>query len=77
MSLPLQNIVIIGAGNVACHFAPALKAIGKNVLQIFSRTEASAKQLADKLYVPFTNDILKVNPNADLYIIAVADASIG
>lgn len=68
-----MNIVVIGAGNVATHLAEALKNAGENILQVFSRTEVSAKTLADKLQTAYTTDIGNVERNADVYIYALKD----
>jgi predicted short-subunit dehydrogenase-like oxidoreductase (DUF2520 family) len=72
----IQNIVIIGAGNVATHLATAFKKHNKTVLQIISRSESSAKTLAEKIQCSYSTNIKDCNPNADLYLISVTDNSI-
>lgn len=42
-------------------------------MQVYSRTNTSAKQLAEKLGTPFTTDLQEINKNADLVIISVSD----
>ncbi len=69
----IQNIVFIGAGNVAANLASALHSKGKNILQVYSRTEASAKALAVLFDAAFTNQIQEIISGADLYIISVSD----
>jgi predicted short-subunit dehydrogenase-like oxidoreductase (DUF2520 family) len=70
-----EKIVFIGAGRVATELGLALK--GKyNIVQVYSRTNASAKKLAGKLNCGFTDKLEKVDKNADLYIIAVKDDAI-
>ena len=44
-----KRVVLIGAGNVATHLALALQAKGYEVGQVYSRTEASASELASRL----------------------------
>ena len=68
-----KNVVFIGAGNVATHFSQAIKNAGFSVLQIFSRTENSAKPLADILGCDYTTSIDKISRNADIYIFSIKD----
>jgi predicted short-subunit dehydrogenase-like oxidoreductase (DUF2520 family) len=72
----IQNIVIIGAGNVATHLAIAFQQRKKTVLQIISRSETSAKTLAEKVKCSYSTNINDCNPDADLYLISVTDDSI-
>lgn len=68
-----HNIVFIGAGNVATHLAFALEQAGKQIVQVYSRTEQSARQLADDLYTEFTTDLNEISKSSDLYIISLTD----
>jgi predicted short-subunit dehydrogenase-like oxidoreductase (DUF2520 family) len=68
-----QNIVFIGAGNVATHLAMAFMQAGRRIVQVYSRTEQSARQLAEDLHTDFTTDLNKLNQSADLYIISLTD----
>jgi len=70
------NIVLLGAGNVAFHLGQALQANGLNILQVYSRTAANAKHLAQLLHCKATNNLKKINPDAQLYILAVSDHAI-
>ena len=70
------SIVLLGAGRVATHLAPALKDAGYSLVQVWSRTEASARQLAEPLGVPYTTDFQTVATDADAYIVCVADAAL-
>ncbi|MBN2663432.1 MAG: DUF2520 domain-containing protein [Bacteroidales bacterium] len=71
-----MKISIIGAGNVATHLAINFaKAEEITVVQIISKTEKSAKSLAEKIYCEWTIDFDKLK-SADLYIIATNDDSI-
>jgi len=69
----IQDIVMVGAGNVATQLAYALEDAGKHIVQVFSRTESSAEQLADDLNTEFISDLDKVKKNAGLYIISLTD----
>ena len=71
-----MKIVSIGAGNVAFHLSKALQNAGFDIKQVYSRTEASAKELARLLNVPYTVDIDCIINDADLYIISVSDNAI-
>ncbi len=69
----INRIVLIGSGNVATHLATALKDAGKEIVQIYSRTPANAKELAGKVNAGFTNNTEDIISEADLYVIAVSD----
>ena len=69
------SVCIIGAGNVATHLALALNGPCL-VRQIFSRSEASAKRLADAIGCSYTTDTAALVPDADFYLIAVADDAV-
>ncbi len=73
---PIKTIVLIGAGNLATHLAVTFNDTGKKILQVYSRTEKSAKELAEKIKVPYTCDLKKIITGADLYIISVSDAAL-
>ena len=68
-----ERIVLIGAGNVATHLGVALQQVGWEIAQVYSRTEASASELANRLQVPFVTSIAEVCIDADVYIVAVKD----
>lgn len=70
------KIVVVGAGNVGWHLSKALSDIGANILQVYSRLDGRAKRLGDEINVDYITDLQEVNPNADLYILAVRDAAI-
>ena len=72
----IENVVIIGAGNLATQLALALIKNGIQVKQVFSRTPESASELATKIGASFTNHLAQLVTNADLYVIAVKDSAI-
>lgn len=69
----IKSVSIIGAGNVATHLANALYNKGININQVYSKTLANAKELANKVRAGYTTDLNGLKPNSDLYIIAVLD----
>lgn len=71
-----MEIVIIGAGNVAHCFGHLLKLHGHQILQVISRTKAHAQELAELLQAKATDDLLDINMEADVYILAVSDDAI-
>ncbi|KQS35847.1 Rossmann-like and DUF2520 domain-containing protein [Pedobacter sp. Leaf194] len=71
-----MNIVLLGSGNVATHLALALRAIGENIVQVFSPNLINAKALADRVDSAYINNLAQINTDADLYIISVKDDAI-
>lgn len=69
-----MRIVLIGAGNVATHLGAALIKGEHEVLQVFSRSNASAVTLADALQCQAINDLSALRKDADVYILSVSDA---
>jgi predicted short-subunit dehydrogenase-like oxidoreductase (DUF2520 family) len=69
-----MKIVFIGAGNLATSLARELYSKGHLILQVYSRTEESAKALSESVKSnPITN-ITRIRTDADLYIFSVKDA---
>lgn len=68
-----MKTVIIGAGNVASHLSQALHKAGFSIVQIYSRTETSAKTLAEILQCAYTTEISEVIHTADIYFYCVKD----
>lgn len=67
-----MKIVILGAGNVGTHLAWALKENGHDIVQIYSRTQLSAQELALQLDTDFCTSPVLLK-EADLYIYALSD----
>ncbi len=77
------RIVLIGAGNLATNLGVALKAIDCNIVQVYSRTMASAQTLADMIKdgsadgnCDFTDEISNISPDADVYIVSIKDSAL-
>lgn len=68
-----MEIVIIGAGNVATCYSHLLKLHGHILRQIVSKTKEHARNLGEKLNIPFTTDFDELDTRADVYILAVKD----
>jgi len=68
-----MQICLIGAGNLASQLAPALASKGHCFLQVFSRTEDSAQQLASALQCESVVRPELIRDDADLYICALKD----
>ena len=69
-----NTVCLIGAGNVASHFGPALKDLGYTVAGIYSHTASHAEDLAKRI----GGDILATGklqelPTADVYMFMVKD----
>lgn len=68
-----MKIVLLGSGNVATHIGRALQQGGHEVVQVYSRTISNAQALADALGCEGTDDIRRVQNDADAYIFSVKD----
>ena len=68
-----RQMVVIGAGNVATHFAHAFSVAGYAIVQVYSRTIDSARTLAEQFGVGCTNSLSLLRTDADIYIFAVSD----
>lgn len=68
-----MKVVIAGSGNVATVLGRRIKKANHEVIQVWSRTAAHAKTLGDELGCDYTSEQKKINPEADLYILAVSD----
>lgn len=71
-----KDIVLVGAGRVATSLSLALVKAGHRVCQVYSRTEKSAKALAERLTADYTTSIDALVKDADIYIIALTDTAL-
>lgn len=69
-----MKVVFIGAGNVAVNMAVRLYDQSFDIVQIYSRTGESARNLAEKVNAEYTTEIGNVRTDADLYIFSVKDS---
>ncbi|HEX3384524.1 MAG TPA: Rossmann-like and DUF2520 domain-containing protein, partial [Mucilaginibacter sp.] len=72
-----MRITIIGSGNVATHMAAAFKNAGHSIVQTYSRDMQHAALLAYHVKAEPINKLDAINPNTDLFLIAVKDDAIG
>jgi predicted short-subunit dehydrogenase-like oxidoreductase (DUF2520 family) len=77
MNIKEAKICVIGAGNVGTRLALSFQAAGLQIVQVYSRTQRSALELASKLGTACTTDIKNLTPDADIYLICVPDIIIG
>lgn len=71
-----MRITIIGSGNVATHLAAAFKNAGHVIVQVYSRDLQSASLLAYHVRAEAIDNLNKINPETDLFVIAVKDDAI-
>jgi len=69
-------VVLIGAGNLALHLGQALVQQVIRVVEVYNRSAAKGEELAGRVGADFIPEISKITTQADLYIMAVADAAI-
>lgn len=68
-------VAFVGAGNLATNLAKALHRQGFRILQVYSRTEASARTLAQAVGAVATTQLADVTDEAQLYIVSLTDAA--
>ncbi|TAM98477.1 MAG: DUF2520 domain-containing protein [Chitinophagaceae bacterium] len=71
-----MDIVIIGAGNVAHYFSHILRLNGHQIRQVLSRKEEHARTLAESLNTRWATNLIDIDMNADIYLLAVSDTAI-
>lgn len=71
-----MKIVCIGSGNLATNLTLAWKEAGILVEQVFSRTEANAKALAEQLGCAWTTSTEEIINDADLYLFSLKDSAL-
>jgi predicted short-subunit dehydrogenase-like oxidoreductase (DUF2520 family) len=72
----LPEIILIGAGKLAWHLGPALLRGGYSIRQVYSRSEESARPLAEKMGAGWTRDAGELDPEADMLLFCIPDAAI-
>ncbi|MCC8407347.1 DUF2520 domain-containing protein [Mucilaginibacter sp. UR6-1] len=71
-----MRITIIGSGNVATHMAAAFKNAGHRIVQVYSPTMQNAAMLAYHVGAEAIDQLAGINPETDIFIIAVKDDAI-
>ncbi len=72
-SIEDTSIAFIGAGNLATNLAKAFYRKGFRIKQIYSRTEESAKPLAEAVEAEYVTSLSDVAHHAQFYVVAVKD----
>ena len=71
------KVVILGAGNVGTQLGKALKKVGIEIIEVWSRSTHSASTLAKELECSYRINLLEVSPHADIYLYTLKDEVIG
>lgn len=71
-----MKIGIIGSGNIATFFAHRFQQNGHEIIEVISRNEHHAQQLALKLQCNYSSSFENINTNADAYLLAVSDDAV-
>ncbi|HPF50607.1 MAG TPA: DUF2520 domain-containing protein, partial [Draconibacterium sp.] len=66
----------IGAGNLATNLAKELHDKVGRVVQVYSRTENAANELARQLSTSFTTNTEQITSAADIYFVALKDSAV-
>jgi len=70
-----MDVVLIGTGNVGQILGTLIKDAGHNIVQVYGRTPEKATGLAIKLGAAPVFSFSDITPNAQLYLVALADAA--
>lgn len=70
-----HRFVFIGAGNLATHLSVEFKRQGFQIIQVYSRSEASASRLAQKLHTDYTTRAEQITQHGDIYFVALKDSA--
>ena len=68
------KIVFIGAGNLATQLSKTMQNSGFEIVQVYSRSKASAEELAGLLSTRYTINLDEIDINADVYLVALKDS---
>lgn len=72
-----MKIVLVGAGNLATQVGKGLALCNNTeIIQIYSKTESSARALSELIHSDYTTDLDKIRNDADLYLFSVKDAAL-
>jgi predicted short-subunit dehydrogenase-like oxidoreductase (DUF2520 family) len=72
----IENITIIGTGNVSWHISRALFNEGFQIEQLVGRQEDKTEAFAARVFAEPITDLGNINSDSDLYILAVSDGAI-
>jgi len=72
----IQNIVIVGAGNVGTHLIEAFLQTEYHILQVVTQSSGSAERITESYGIPATSSAKEMISVADLYLLSVPDHSL-
>jgi len=70
----VNDVIFIGAGNLATNLAKALKKTNYRIVQVFSRTRESASTLAKIVDADSVTELAEVRKDASIYIVSLKDS---
>ena len=73
----MAKISLIGSGKTATVLGKVLVHAGHTIVQVWSRSEVGANDLAKRLNAEATTDLAAIKAEVDIYLIAVKDDAIG
>lgn len=71
-----MKIVLIGTGNIARVLGGELKTAGHEIMEVYGRTAAHARDLAASLESVSVSELDAITRDAELYIVAVTDSAL-
>jgi len=71
-----KKIVLIGAGNLGTRVSLELHNHGADIIQVYNRNVISALTLSKLIGCSYVTQTEMINPNADIYLIAISDVAI-
>jgi predicted short-subunit dehydrogenase-like oxidoreductase (DUF2520 family) len=71
-----MKVCFIGSGRLATHLSVRMREVGFEIVQVYSRTERSARLLSEELGCAFTTCAKQLTNEADLYVCALKDSVI-
>lgn len=69
-----MKVTLIGAGNLATQLGKSLRKAGIIIKQVYSRTEASARELGELVSAEWVTDVTRLDNDADIFIFSVKDS---
>jgi predicted short-subunit dehydrogenase-like oxidoreductase (DUF2520 family) len=67
------KVVFVGAGRVATQLSQAMQKAGLSIVQVYSRSQDSARALAERLHTAWTTEVEHIRTDAHLLVFAVKD----
>ena len=75
-SIQDTQIIFVGAGNLATNLAKALYRKGFRIAQVYSRTEANARELANAVEAEATDRIEEIRNDGEIYFVCLTDSAL-